>query len=64
MIQANRQPEAHYSVMEAADLLVKPNLKLRAKPKADTTKPRPTRPNHWWGIDMTKVMIPGLRCAG
>jgi putative transposase len=50
--------------MEAADLLVKPNLKLRAKPKADTTKPRPTRPNHWWGIDMTKVMIPGLRCAG
>jgi putative transposase len=49
-----------YGVMKAADLLVKPNLKLRARRKADTTKPRPTSPNQWWGIDMTKVMIEGF----
>jgi len=49
-----------YGVMKAADLLVKPNLKLRARRKADTTKPRRTRPNQWWGIDMTKVMIDGF----
>jgi putative transposase len=49
-----------YSVMKAADLLVKPNLKLRARRKADTKKPKPTRPNQWWGIDMTKVMIDGF----
>jgi hypothetical protein len=29
----------------------------RSKGRADTTKPRPTRPNQWWGTDMTKVMI-------
>ena len=22
-------------------------------------KPRPSRPNEWWGIDMTKVMVEG-----
>jgi putative transposase len=49
-----------YGGMKAADLLVKPNLKLRARRKADTTKPRPTWPNQWWGIDMTKVMIEGF----
>jgi putative transposase len=49
-----------YGVMKAADLLVKANLKLRARRKADTKKPRPTRPNEWWGIDMTKVMIDGF----
>ena len=49
-----------YGVMKAADLLVRPNLKLRARRKADTKKPRPTCPNQWWGIDMTKVMIDGF----
>ena len=49
-----------YGVIKAADLLVKPNLKLRARRKAATTKPRPTWPNQWWGIDMTKVMIEGF----
>jgi hypothetical protein len=49
-----------YRVMKAAVLLVKPNLKLRARRKADTKKPRPTRPNEWWGSDMTKVMIEGF----
>jgi hypothetical protein len=37
-------PKRVYGVMKAHDLLVKPNLKLRAKRKADTKKPsRPTR---------------------
>ena len=49
-----------YGVMKVADLLVKPNLKLRARRKVGTTKPRPTWPNQWWGIDMTKVMIEGF----
>jgi hypothetical protein len=49
-----------YSVMRAAGLLVRPNPKLRARRKPDTKKPRPTRPNEWWGIDMTKVMIEGF----
>jgi putative transposase len=49
-----------YGVMKAADLVVKPNLKLRARRKADTKKPGPDRPNQWWGIDMTKVMIDGF----
>ena len=54
-------PKRVYGVMKAADLLlVRPNPKLRAKRKADTRKPRPTRPNEWWGIDMTKVMIEGF----
>ena len=48
-----------YGVMKANDLLVRPNLKLWARRKADTRKPRPTRPNEWWGIDMTKTMIEG-----
>lgn len=29
---------------------------LRAKRTPMGTKPRPLRPCHWWGIDMTKVM--------
>jgi len=48
-----------YGVMKAADLLLKPNLKLRARRKA-ATRPRPTRPNQWRDIDMTKVMIEGF----
>lgn len=39
------------------DLLVKPNLKLRAKRTPTTSKPRATAPNQWWGIDMTKVCV-------
>jgi hypothetical protein len=46
--------------MKGADLLVRPNPKLRARRKADTGKPRATRPNEWWGIGMTKVMIEGF----
>lgn len=48
-----------YRVMKENDLLVKPNLKLKAKRdnQDNRNKPRATRPNQFWGIDMTKVMI-------
>ena len=36
----------------------KPQIAPRRK--AGTQKPRPDRPNQWWGIDMTKVMIDGF----
>jgi putative transposase len=49
-----------YRIMKTNGLLVKPNLRLRAKRKASRPKPRPTRPNEWWGIDMTKVMLDGF----
>jgi putative transposase len=37
-----------YGTMKTNGLLMNPNLKLRAKRRADTAKPRPTRPNEWW----------------
>lgn len=45
-------------LMREASLLVKPNMKLKAK-RETRPKPRPTRPNQWWGIDMTKAMVGG-----
>ncbi len=41
-------------------LLVKPNLRLRAKRSSQRPKPKPTAPNRWWGIDMTKAMLEGF----
>jgi transposase InsO family protein len=38
-------------------LLVPPNRKLRATRTPTTSKPKPTAPNQWWGIDMTKVLV-------
>lgn len=49
-----------YRLMRSHDLLVKPDLKIKARRKPDQSKPRPTRPNEWWGIDMTKIMIEGF----
>ena len=48
-----------YRIMKERDLLVKPNLKLKARRdnQNNRSKPRATRPNQFWGIDMTKVMI-------
>jgi hypothetical protein len=44
-------------LMRQHNLQVKKNMKLKAIRRAITKKPKPTRPNHWWGIDMIKVMI-------
>jgi putative transposase len=41
-------------------LLVTPNSKLKAKRTPTRSKPRPTMPNEWWGIDMTKVLVEGF----
>lgn len=48
-----------YRLMKKNNLLVKADLKLKAK-RTTTTKPRATGVNEWRGIDMTKVMIDGL----
>ena len=48
-----------HRLMQANNLLVAKNMKLKALRRANTHKPQPTRPNQWWGIDMTKVMIEG-----
>ena len=48
--------------MKENNLTVVRNERLRAKRKITTSKPKPiskpkpVRPNQWWGIDMTKVM--------
>jgi putative transposase len=47
-------------LMREHHLLVKPNLKLKAKRTPTRSKPRPTKPNEWWGIDMTKVLVEGF----
>jgi transposase InsO family protein len=47
-------------VMREHNLLVKPNLKLRAKRTPMGSQPRPTRPNEWWGIDLTKILVEGF----
>ena len=45
-----------YRMMRENSLLVKKNQKLKAKREAKTRKPRPEKPNNWWGVDMTKVL--------
>lgn len=47
-------------LMRAQQLLVTPNLRLKAKRTPTGSKPRPTQPNEWWGIDMTKVLVEGF----
>ena len=39
--------------------LVTPHSKLKAKRTPPRSKPRPTKLNEWWGIDMTKVLVEG-----
>ena len=37
--------------------IVPQNPRLRASRTPTHSKPKPHRPNQWWGIDMTKVMV-------
>ena len=48
-----------YRLMKEHNLIVKPSTRLIAKRVSQRSKPRPDRPNQWWGIDMTKVMTDG-----
>jgi transposase InsO family protein len=45
-----------YRLMREHNLIVRPNHRLKAKRSSSRPKPRPDRPDQWWGIDMTKVM--------
>jgi putative transposase len=47
-------------LMREATLLVKPHLRLKAKRTPTGSKPKPTSPNEWWGIDMTKALVEGF----
>jgi len=47
-------------LMQRHKLLVKPDTKLKATRSPGRNKPRPYRPDQWWGIDMTKVMVSGF----
>jgi putative transposase len=46
-------------LMQEHHLVVQPNLGLKAKRTPTGSKPRPTKPNEWWGMDMTKVLVQG-----
>jgi putative transposase len=47
-------------LMREQHLLVCPNAKLKAKRTPMRSKPKATKPNEWWGIDMTKVLVQGF----
>jgi putative transposase len=47
-------------LMQEHHLLVTPNPRLKAKRTPIRSKPRPSKPNEWWGIDMTKVAVEGF----
>lgn len=47
-----------HRLMRQNNLLVPKNRSLKAPRKAVTHKARTIEPNRYWGIDMTKIMIP------
>jgi putative transposase len=47
-------------VLREHHLLVKPNRQLKATRTPSRSTPRPTKPQEWWGIDMTKVSVDGF----
>jgi transposase InsO family protein len=47
-------------LMREHHLLVLPNRKLKAKRTPTRSKPKATKPDEWWGIDMTKVLVEGF----
>jgi putative transposase len=47
-------------LMREHHLLVRPNRRLQAKRTPTRNKPKPTKPNEWWGIGATKVMVEGF----
>ena len=47
-------------LMQKHALVVKPDTRLKAIRTPQRSKPRPTQPHQWWGIDMTKVMVEGF----
>jgi putative transposase len=47
-------------LMREHQLLVQPHRRLKAKRTPTGSNPRPMKPNEWWGIVMTKVMVTGF----
>jgi len=47
-------------LMREHGLLVPGNSRLKATRTPTRSKPRPTAPKQWWGLDMTKVMVEPL----
>ena len=45
-----------YRLMREYQLLVPKDVRLRAKRENQPAKPRPSCPNRWWGVDITKVV--------
>lgn len=45
-----------YRLLSENNLLVRGNEKLLARRAPQHSKPRPDKPNNWWGVDMTKVL--------
>jgi len=48
-----------YRLMTEQQLLVSPNLTLKAKRYSTRPKPRAKIPNQYWGMDMTKIRLSG-----
>ena len=47
-----------YRLMQKHKLMVKKNMRLKACRTPLPSKPKPTKSNEIWGIDMTKIMVP------
>lgn len=47
-----------HRLMRDSNLMVEPNWRLKASRKPQKSKIRAQRPDHVWGIDMTKIMVP------
>ena len=48
-----------YRLMKEQNLIVTPNVRLKAKRGPFRPKPHAEHPNHFWGIDMTKIKMAG-----
>jgi transposase InsO family protein len=47
-------------LMREQQLLVKARSLLKASRTPPKSKPKPDKPDRWWGIDMTKMMVTGF----
>jgi putative transposase len=57
-LPVNKKPI--WPLMREHRLSVPPDLRLKAKWTPSRSKPKPSRPNEWWGIAMTKVTVAGF----
>jgi len=48
-----------YRILKEQDMLVTPQARLKARRGPMKSKPQAVRPNQFWGIDMTKILLSG-----